>query len=418
MDFCEYIYIYLDGNGGRIDSRQRILFSLSRTIPTNEQKNRTDLIQKWPSVCFPLVVDLLFSSLFLSFFWFLFFFFCSISLLSRSRSTEIHLFTVFLCGWFIDYSQPCKYSFGTNRNAPGQPEDPIFLAMPVISAPSSRVHLVKTERQRERVTRSTFRSKTGIAVSLLPLLWNSRAILLSLLLRTNGKIDSSPRKFEFLCDPGKVLEGGLREWGRWREKFAGRMDIDGIGHRKNVTVIGAILLEIRLLPLRCIFVWQMDQFFFPSWKTCPNTLSIVYELCVHFYFISKLSINYFHSFFQKFISKFVRYNKQPLFFNNNFLQLLYDSTKHFSWNRFFINPQPIRFLLHHKPNRHGIQRGCFQRLVSKNGVLQYLNKYIFNYIFKNIIRCKISILSFLYKIYISIKIITIYIYRNQSFFAL
>lgn len=170
MDFCEYIYIYLDGNGGRIDSRQRILFSLSRTIPTNEQKNRTDLIQKWPSVCFPLVVDLLFSSLFLSFFWFLFFFFCSISLLSRSRSTEIHLFTVFLCGWFIDYSQPCKYSFGTNRNAPGQPEDPIFLAMPVISAPSSRVHLVKTERQRERVTRSTFRSKTGIAVSLLPLL--------------------------------------------------------------------------------------------------------------------------------------------------------------------------------------------------------------------------------------------------------
>lgn len=190
-----------------------------------------------------------------------------------------------------------RRSFGTNRNAPGQPEDPIFLAMPVISAPSSRVHLVKTERQRERVTRSTFRSKTGIAVSLLPLLWNSRAILLSLLLRTNGKIDSSPRKFEFLCDPGKVLEGGLREWGRWREKFAGRMDIDGIGHRKNVTVIGAILLEIRLLPLRCIFVWQMDQFFFPSWKTCPNTLSIVYELCVHFYFISKLSINYFHSFF-------------------------------------------------------------------------------------------------------------------------
>lgn len=195
------------------------------------------------------------------------------------------------------------------------------------------------------------------------------------------------------------------------------MDIDGIGHRKNVTVIGAILLEIRLLPLRCIFVWQMDQFFFPSWKTCPNTLSIVYELCVHFYFISKLSINYFHSFFQKFISKFVRYNKQPLFFNNNFLQLLYDSAKRFSWNRFFINPQPIRFLLHHKPNRHGIQRGCFQRLVSKNGVLQYLNKYIFNYIFKNIIRCKISILScqFLYKIYISIKIITICLSKSIIF---
>lgn len=42
------------------------------------------------------------------------------------------------------------------------------------------------------------------------------------------------------------------------------MDIDGISYRKNVTVIGVILLEIRLLPLRCIFVWQMDQFFFFS----------------------------------------------------------------------------------------------------------------------------------------------------------
>lgn len=157
----------------------------------------------------------------------------------------------------------------------------------------------ETKRQRERESHAiNFPVEDRYRCFSPPSSWNSRwAILLSLLLRTNGKIDSSPRKFEFLCDPRKVLEGGLREWGRWREKFAGRMDIDGIGHRKNVTVIGAILLEIRLLPLRCIFVWQMDQFFFPSWKTCPNTLSIVYELCVHFYFISKLSINYFHSFF-------------------------------------------------------------------------------------------------------------------------
>lgn len=247
------------------------------------------------------------SPLFLSFpFFFLvslffFLFYLPFVPLQVNGDTSVYRFPVRLVYWLFIAVQIYRRSFGTNRNAPGQPEDPIFLAMPVISAPSSRVHLVKTERDKE-----TERERESHAINFPvedryrcfspPSSWNSRwAILLSLLLRTNGKIDSSPRKFEFLCDPGKVLEGGLREWGRWREKFAGRMDIDGIGHRKNVTVIGAILLEIRLLPLRCIFVWQMDQFFFPSWKTCPNTLSIVYELCVHF--ISKLSINYFHSFF-------------------------------------------------------------------------------------------------------------------------
>lgn len=232
------------------------------------------------------------SPLFLSFpFFFLvslffFLFYLPFVPLQVNGDTSVYRFPVRLVYWLFIAVQIYRRSFGTNRNAPGQPEDPIFLAMPVISAPSSRVHLVKTERQRERVTRSTFRSKTGIAVSLLPLLWNSRAILLSLLLRTNGKIDSSPRKFEFLCDPGKVLEGGLREWGRWREKFAGRMDIDGIGHRKNVTVIGAILLEIRLLPLRCIFVWQMDQFFFPVGKLA-RTLYRSFTNCASIFILSR-----------------------------------------------------------------------------------------------------------------------------------
>lgn len=83
-----------------------------------------------------------------------------------------------------------------------------------------------------------------------------------------------------------MLEGGLREWGRWREKFAGRMDIDGIGHRKNVTVIGAILLEIRLLPLRCIFVWQMDQFFFPVGKLA-RTLYRSFTNCASIFILSR-----------------------------------------------------------------------------------------------------------------------------------
>lgn len=128
-------------------------------------------------MCFPLVVDLLFSSLFLSFFWFLFFFFLfylPFVPLQVNGDTSVYRFPVRLVYWLFIAVQIYRRSFGTNRNAPGQPEDPIFLAMPVISAPSSRVHLVKIERhrdrERERVTRSTFRSKTGIAVSLLPLL--------------------------------------------------------------------------------------------------------------------------------------------------------------------------------------------------------------------------------------------------------
>lgn len=116
------------------------------------------------------------SPLFLSFpFFFLvslffFLFYLPFVPLQVNGDTSVYRFPVRLVYWLFIAVQIYRRSFGTNRNAPGQPEDPIFLAMPVISAPSSRVHLVKTERQRERVTRSTFRSKTGIAVSLLPLL--------------------------------------------------------------------------------------------------------------------------------------------------------------------------------------------------------------------------------------------------------
>ena len=120
------------------------------------------------------------SPLFLSFpFFFLFslfffLFYLPFVPLQVNGDTSVYRFPVRLVYWLFIAVQIYRRSFGTNRNAPGQPEDPIFLAMPVISAPSSRVHLVKIERhrdrERERVTRSTFRSKTGIAVSLLPLL--------------------------------------------------------------------------------------------------------------------------------------------------------------------------------------------------------------------------------------------------------
>lgn len=58
----------------------------------NEQKNRSDLIWKWPTVCFPFVVDSFSVLLFLSPLFFLPLALCS--LLSRFRLTEIHLFTV------------------------------------------------------------------------------------------------------------------------------------------------------------------------------------------------------------------------------------------------------------------------------------------------------------------------------------
>lgn len=121
------------------------------------------------------------SPLFLSFpffflvsLFFFFLFYLPFVPLQVNGDTSVYRFPVRLVYWLFIAVQIYRRSFGTNRNAPGQPEDPIFLAMPVISAPSSRVHLVKIERhrdrERERVTRSTFRSKTGIAVSLLPLL--------------------------------------------------------------------------------------------------------------------------------------------------------------------------------------------------------------------------------------------------------
>lgn len=157
-----------------------------------------------------------FPSFFLSLSFLVFPFFCfpfylPFVPLQVNGDTSVYRFPVRLVYWLFIAVQIYRRSFGTNRNAPGQPEDPIFLTMPVISAPSSRVQLVKTERQRERerVTRSTFRSKKDIAVSTtivspLPLLfsssWNSRWTILRfllsplplpLLLGTRGKIDLS-----------------------------------------------------------------------------------------------------------------------------------------------------------------------------------------------------------------------------------
>lgn len=95
------------------------------------------------------------SPLFLSFpFFFLvslffFLFYLPFVPLQVNGDTSVYRFPVRLVYWLFIAVQIYRRSFGTNRNAPGQPEDPIFLAMPVISAPSSRVHLVKTERDRE-----------------------------------------------------------------------------------------------------------------------------------------------------------------------------------------------------------------------------------------------------------------------------
>lgn len=68
----------------------------------NEQKNRSDLIWKWPTVCFPFVVDSFSVLLFLS----PLFFFASRSVfpfvpLQVNGDTSVYRF---LCGWFIDYS--------------------------------------------------------------------------------------------------------------------------------------------------------------------------------------------------------------------------------------------------------------------------------------------------------------------------
>lgn len=124
-------------------------------------------------MCFPLVVDLLFSSLFLSFFWFLFFFFLfylPFVPLQVNGDTSVYRFPVRLVYWLFIAVQIYRRSFGTNRNAPGQPEDPIFLAMPVISAPSSRVHLVKTERdketERERKSRDQLSGRRQVSLFL------------------------------------------------------------------------------------------------------------------------------------------------------------------------------------------------------------------------------------------------------------
>lgn len=95
------------------------------------------------------------SPLFLSFpFFFLvslffFLFYLPFVPLQVNGDTSVYRFPVRLVYWLFIAVQIYRRSFGTNRNAPGQPEDPIFLAMPVISAPSSRVHLVKTERDKE-----------------------------------------------------------------------------------------------------------------------------------------------------------------------------------------------------------------------------------------------------------------------------
>lgn len=86
--------------------------------------------------------------------------------LQVNGDTSVYRFPVRLVYWLFIAVQIYRRSFGTNRNAPGQPEDPIFLTMPVISAPSSRVQLVKTERQRERESRDQLSGRRKISLFL------------------------------------------------------------------------------------------------------------------------------------------------------------------------------------------------------------------------------------------------------------
>lgn len=184
-----------------------------------------------------------FPSFFLSLSFLVFPFFCfpfylPFVPLQVNGDTSVYRFPVRLVYWLFIAVQIYRRSFGTNRNAPGQPEDPIFLTMPVISAPSSRVQLVKTERQRERKShainfpveeryRCFYHDRFSPPSSLFLFLefkmnyssfpsFSSSSSSSFRNERKNRLVSfRAPGKFESLCgcDPGKVLEGvcGNRE---------------------------------------------------------------------------------------------------------------------------------------------------------------------------------------------------------------